>query len=96
MSKQLTLKVKKEVNKRAMGNGNVPLCEKCRSELHNLEYHHEPPKGMGGSKRRYTKDNVLKLCLKCHEARTRGEWKPRLDPVTGFMVFPLEIIKEER
>ena len=57
MSRQLTLKVKREVRERATPeDSNVPVCEgQGCNVIHNLGYHHEPPKGMGGSKRHYTK-----------------------------------------
>ena len=74
MTKQLTLKVKREVYDRACGDGNVPLCEKCRGigDFRGLEYAHWPPKGMGGTKRRYTKDNMKLLCAKCHHVGDHG------------------------
>ena len=66
--KQLTLAVKKEVSERACGDGNVPLCEKCRGkgDFRGLQYCHWPLKGMGGTRRRYTAENVKLLCRKCH------------------------------
>ena len=85
MTKALTLKVKREVSERACGDGNVPLCERegCNA-IHDLHYHHDPPKQMGGAgKRIYTADSVKLLCLKCH-----GEWhKHRKVPYKQDGVF---------
>ena len=67
MSRQLTLKVKKEVSERAMEkwDSTVPCCEECGG-IHDLQYAHWPPKGMGGTKRNYNAENVKLLCAKCH------------------------------
>ena len=66
MSKQLTLAVKKEVSRRAGG-----LCEDCNkaSDWRGLSYHHVKLKQMGGTRRKYTTENVLLLCGKCHSKR---------------------------
>jgi len=65
--KQLTLKVKKEVSERAMRNWNTNTwcCENC-GYIHELHFHHIIHKGMGGTRRRYTAENVKLLCRKCH------------------------------
>ena len=68
MSRQLTLKVKRAVAERATPeNMNIPVCEArgCNA-IHDLQYHHSPNKKMGGSKKRYSEDNVKLLCPKCH------------------------------
>ena len=71
MTKQLTLKVKREVYERAMEqagkSSNIPVCEgkECYRFV-GLQYHHLQLKGMGGSKRHYTAENVRLLCPKCH------------------------------
>ena len=72
--KNLTLKVKREVAERACGDGNVPMCEKCggKGDFRGLQYCHWPLKGMGGSKRTYTKDNLKLLCAKCHFTGDHG------------------------
>jgi len=68
MTKQLTLKVKREVTERATpANSNIPVCEgQGCNVIAGLQYHHEPPKGIGGSKRHYTKENTFYLCEHCH------------------------------
>ena len=75
MTKQLTLKVKKEVSERACGDGNVPLCEKCRGkgDFRGLQYCHWPLKGMGGAgKRIYTAKSIRLLCARCHMTGDHG------------------------
>lgn len=47
------------------------LCEDChtRGDWRGLHPHHDPPKRMGGTKHRYTDEELVLLCGSCHSAR---------------------------
>lgn len=61
MIKNLSPKVKLIVWERAEGK-----CENCGS-MFMLQYHHNPPKGMGGTTTIYTPSMVVLLCQICHD-----------------------------
>ena len=45
------------------------VCEVCHQRPVHGPPHHEPPKGMGGTRRAYTAAMLKDLCLRCHAAR---------------------------
>lgn len=49
----------------AYTTGDFVPCEICMSKA--VDIHHIKPRGMGGSKKSDTPDNLMALCRRCHE-----------------------------
>ena len=69
ISGEITQAVREAVWRRAGG-----LCEFChtKGDWRGLSYSHNPPKGMGGTRKIYTEDEIELACYKCHAEERHG------------------------
>lgn len=61
---------------RGLTEGDIILCEVCGQSAADI--HHIIPKGMGGTKRKYTGDILIALCRHDHD-RAGGLRQPKLE-----------------
>jgi len=63
----ISQKQRKRIYERAGGLCEEPGCHSL-GDWRGLQIHHDPPKGMGGTKRVYKDEELILLCGKHHSA----------------------------
>ena len=71
--KNLPSEVIAEVDRRADGTVGIGRCEECGGlpDFRGLQYA-EPIKGIGGTTRVFTADEVFRKCARCHNTKDHG------------------------